>query len=207
MALEGSENADFLARWITKSSEDDTFMDSDLMEDGEIHFFRDGQDDSPLRKYKFSDAYPVYFEEVFDAFDGEQSTVILTISPAIQEYGSKLIKDWNVNYIPPAEDSSSSSSSQTEEEEKVEPKFLGYHFENDKGEKIDQDKIRIDDVINLVIETENAEGESITLSLDDDNLDYKYNGKVLKNDTLKGVSVTGSVTKVELTAVAQGSGE
>jgi hypothetical protein len=203
MGFESNTNSDIFARWITKRSDDDTFRESDRFEKGEIRFYEEGFDDVPMRTYKFDDAYPIYFEEVFNAHDDQQLLIIMTISPAIQEYGSKLIKDWNVSYIPPADP----SPSQTEEEEKLEPKFIGYHFENDKSEKIDQDKIRIGDVIYLVIETENADGEKITLSLDDDNLDYKYNGKVLKNDTLTGVSVTGSITKVKLTAVEQGSGE
>ena len=203
MGFEANRNSDILARWITKGSDDDTFKEADRMEEGEIRFYEEGFDDSPMRTYKFNDAYPVYFEEVFNANDNEQLTIVMSISPAIQEYGSKLIKDWNISYIPPSE----STPTESEEEEKEEPKFLGYHFENEDGENIDQDKIRIDDVIYLVIETENADGEKVTLNLDDDNLDYKYNGKVLENDTLKGVSVTGSVTKVKLTAVAQGSTE
>ncbi|MDG1333811.1 MAG: type VI secretion system tube protein TssD [Crocinitomicaceae bacterium] len=202
MGFEANRNSDILARWITKVSDDDTFREVDRMEEGEIRFYEDGFDDSPKRIYKFNDAYPIYFEEVFNAEDEHQFQINLSISPAIQEYGSKLIKDWNINYIPPNDQKDTE-----EEQEKEDPQFLGYHFENQEGEKIEQNKIRIDDVIYLVVETENADGEKITLNLDDDNLDYEYNGKVLENDTLKGVSVTGSVTKVKLTAVAQGSGQ
>ncbi|MFK7787083.1 MAG: type VI secretion system tube protein TssD [Crocinitomicaceae bacterium] len=204
MGFESTSNSDIFARWITKRSDDDTYRESDRMEEGEIRFYEEGFDDVPIRTYKFSDAYPLYFEEVFNANDDQQLHIVLTISPAIQEYGSKLIKDWNVSYIPPADPGPSQSEEEVVEED---PKFIGYHFENDMGDKIDQDKIQIDDVIYLVIETENADGENITLSLDDDNLDYEYNGKVLKNDTLKGVSVTGSVTRVKLKAVAEGSDE
>jgi len=39
--------------------------------------------------------------------------------------------------------------------------------------------------------------------LDDDDLDYKYNGTVIKNDVLEGVVITGDQTRVELTAVKQ----
>jgi len=203
MAFEASHKTDVLTRWMTKNSEDDTFRESDLMEEGEIRFFDEDHEEAPIRTYKFSDAYPYHYEEVFDAQSDEQFTIIMSISPAVQDYGSQLVKDWNVSYLPPSDP----GPGESQEEEKTEPKFLGYHFENDKGEKIEQDAIRIDDVIYLIVETENADGEKITLSLDDDKLDYKHNGKVLENDTIKGVSVTGDRTKIKLTAVAQGSGK
>ena len=201
MGFEATESSGVLAHWVTKGSDDDTFSEADRMENGEIHFYEEGAAETPKRTYKFKDAIPIFFKEVFDADNEEPLTIVMSISPAIQEYGSSLIKDWNISHVSP----STPTPSQQEEEEKEEPKFLGYHFEDDNGKKIDQDKIRVDDVIHLVIETENADGEKITLNLDDDNLDYKYKGKVLENDTLKGVSVTGSVTKVKLTAVAEGS--
>lgn len=199
MCFEANNDSDIFVHWISKQSQDDTYQESDRFEEGEIRFYREGFDSVPIRTYKFSDAYPTFYKEVFDANNYQQMTIILSISPAIQEYGSKLVKDWNVSYVPPPE------YSQAQEEEVVEedPRFIGYHFENADGEKIEQDKIKVDDVIYLVIETEHADGEKITLNLDDDNLDFEYNGKVLENDTLSGVSVTGSVTKVKLTAVAQ----
>lgn len=201
MGFESSQNSDVFVHWMTKGGDDDTFEDTDRMEEGEIRFYNDDTDETPLRTYKFNDAYPVHYEEVFDADNEEQMTIVMSISPAIQEYGSKVIKDWNISYTPPTE----SQPSQSETEEKEEPQFIGYHFEDDDGNKIEQDKIRIGDVIHLVIETENADGEKITLNLDDDNLDYEYNGKVLANDTLKGVSVSGTLTRVKLKAVEQGS--
>ncbi|QCE40960.1 type VI secretion system tube protein TssD [Psychroserpens sp. NJDZ02] len=82
--------------------------------------------------------------------------------------------------------------------ESDEPKFLGYHFENKQGEKIQAEQ-----KITLVIQTENAEGETISINLNDDRLDFKYNNKVIENDTLTGVSITGEETRVNLITILE----
>ncbi|MBE7653984.1 hypothetical protein J2Q11_13765 [Tenacibaculum finnmarkense genomovar finnmarkense] len=87
--------------------------------------------------------------------------------------------------------------------EKQEPQFLGYYFNNDNGEKIEQKKIKINDKLNLIIESEKAEGEIVTINLNDNRLDYKYNGNLLKNDILKGIEIMGDKTEVRLIAIKQ----
>ncbi|WP_206743361.1 type VI secretion system tube protein TssD [Flavobacterium sp. Leaf82] len=71
------------------------------MEKGEIHFYSKGERDMPTKKYKFNDAYIVYFSEIFNAESSENMQTILTISPAIQNYGT--LKDfvtyWQVSQI------------------------------------------------------------------------------------------------------------
>ena len=184
--------------WLTTESEDDTWEEVDKMEKGKICFYDNGFDYPPTRTYAFSDAHLVFFKETFIT-DGEKPMqTTITISAAIQNFGADHIKLWNVSWVPPSED-----APYQPEEKKGDPTFIEYHFENANGEKIEQEKIKIDDVIHLIIKTENAEGEKITIDLDDDDLDYKHNGKVLKNDVLNGVSVTGTITKIKLTAVAQ----
>jgi len=128
MAFEADRYSYIFVHCITKRSNDDTYRESDRFEQGEIRFYEEGYEDIPRRIYKFSDAYPVYFEEMFNANNDQQLTIVMSIAPAIQEYGSKLIKDWNISYVPPSDP----SNNQSEEETKDEPQFLGYHFENDK---------------------------------------------------------------------------
>ncbi len=193
-------DSDLILRWMTKDSGDGTLKDIDKMEKGKVCFYGDGFEYPPTKTYEFDDAFLINYVIVFNSEANNPMQTVITISPGIQNYGAEVIKPWNISYIPPSVDIPFQAQ---ETEEKVEPKFLGFHFENKDGVEIGQDKIKIDDIIYLLIETENAEGDTITLDLDDDNLDYKYNGKVLENDVLKGISVTGAVTKIKLTAVAE----
>ncbi|KQO32823.1 hypothetical protein ASF10_20435 [Flavobacterium sp. Leaf82] len=79
--------------------------ETERMEKGEIHFYSKGERDMPAKKYKFNDAYIVYFSEIFDAESSENMQTILTISPAIQNYGT--LKDfvtyWQVSQIKESE--------------------------------------------------------------------------------------------------------
>ena len=61
--------------------------ETDRMEKGEIHFFENGFNDLPAKKYKFEDAYIIQFSEIFSTYETGRMETILTISPAIQDYG------------------------------------------------------------------------------------------------------------------------
>ncbi|SHL13511.1 type VI secretion system tube protein TssD [Flavobacterium chilense] len=95
------ESDDLFLHNMTKNIEKET----DRMEKGEIHFYSKGDEDNPIRKYKFRDAYLVEFSEIFYADGTENMQTVLTISPAIQNYGSDkdLVKHWQVSWLPPEE--------------------------------------------------------------------------------------------------------
>ncbi|WP_316633028.1 type VI secretion system tube protein TssD [uncultured Flavobacterium sp.] len=78
---------------------------TDRMEKGEVHFYSKGEEDIPIRKYKFNDAYLIELSEVFYSDGTENMRTILTISPAIQNYGTPhdLVKHWQKSWIPPAQ--------------------------------------------------------------------------------------------------------
>ncbi|PZW37663.1 hypothetical protein LX95_02404, partial [Mesonia algae] len=57
--------------------------------------------------------------------------------------------------------------------------------------------------IRLHIETKNAIGKKINLSLNDKTNDFKHNGKLLVNDTLKNHLVTSDLEKVVLDVIDQ----
>ncbi|MBS7254680.1 type VI secretion system tube protein TssD [Flavobacterium branchiicola] len=103
--------------------------ETERMEKGEIHFFSKGEDDIPIKKYKFNDAFIVQFSETFYANGTENMQTVLTISPAIQNYGTTkdFIKHWNVSYIsnaPPY------YPSQKEEDRII---YINGHFYNKDG--------------------------------------------------------------------------
>ncbi len=84
-----------------------------------------------------------------------------------------------------------------------EPNFLGYFFENKNGEPIEQEKIEPNQKVTLVIKTENSDIEVITINLNDDRLNFKHNNKVLENDTLVGVRITGEETRIDLISIME----
>lgn len=112
---------------MTKGVKEET----DRMEKGEIHFYNKGDRDSPIRKYKFSDAYLVAFSEVFDSCGTENMQIALTISPAIQNYGNgkEFIKYWQVSWVPPSEPVY--YIPKAEEEERI--VYINGHFYNKNG--------------------------------------------------------------------------
>ena len=79
--------------------------ETERMEKGEIHFFMKGDEDIPVKKYKFNDAYLIYFSEVFCAEGSNNMRITLIISPAIQNYAPavELVKWWNKSWVPPVE--------------------------------------------------------------------------------------------------------
>ena len=88
-------------RNMTKKVENDI----ERMEKGEIHFYNKGDEAIIERKYKFNDAYLIQFSETFYADGTENMQTILTISPAIQNYGTPkdLVKHWQKSWISPKE--------------------------------------------------------------------------------------------------------
>ncbi len=98
----------FITLTFATQTNDDVFLHNltkkvklktDKMEDGEIHFYENGDSQLPIRKYKFKDTYIIEYSEIFSANETENMQTLLTISPAIQDYGKEFIKLWNKSYV------------------------------------------------------------------------------------------------------------
>jgi len=122
---------------------------------------------------------------------------ILTISPAIQNYGIEFVKRWNVSWIPPSE-----RIPYQPKEIENDPKILNYHIEDINGNIIQKDEIEIDEEIILVVETENAIGETFEIDLDSNRLNFEHNGQVLESDILE-FKVTNEIEQIHLKAIEQ----
>ena len=96
-----SEEEDFFWHNLTKKIDRQT----DRMLKGEIHFYGNGDKDLPLRKYKFTDAYVVNYSQTYDDSQEESIITVLTLSPAIQNYGlsQDFVQHWNISWRPSAE--------------------------------------------------------------------------------------------------------
>ncbi len=89
------------------------------------------------------------------------------------------------------------------EQEDYEYNFTEYYFEDINGTKVEQNTIKYEQEVYLVILSQNAEGKTITLDLDDNRLDYEYQGKMLKNDILSNLRISTDTMKIKLKAKKQ----
>lgn len=163
---------------------------------GEIVFYkRDGF--STLYKIEFAEAHIIGLQENFDHNDNLPLHMSLEIGWSAMRIKGITVKEyWNVS-------DPWKKVEKTKLEEKT-PNLLGYSFEDEDGETIKQEKLKNNQKFYLVIQSENADGETVSINLDDDKLDFKYDGQIAKNDTLTGIPLTGDETRVELIAVRQG---
>ncbi|OEK07610.1 hypothetical protein A8C32_17595 [Flavivirga aquatica] len=189
------KDSDLILRWMTKENKDKTWEEVDKMEKGKICFYKDGFDYPPTKTYEFNDALLIFYKEIFDANGEDPMQTIITISPAIQNYGADFVKRWNVSWIPPSERMPYKSK------ESREPKVLDYYLTNLDGNRIDKGKIG--EKVFLNIETESLIGELLSITLDDKNVDFKYNGKVLPNDTISNYKIIENIEKLELEIIKQ----
>lgn len=111
---------------MTKEVEEET----ERMTKGEVHFYKKGDEDIPIRKYKFNDAYLIVYSEVFYANGTENMHSVLTLSPAIQDYGTELVKYWNKSWIPPSEPVYYVPKQEKKEDRVV---YINGHFYNKDG--------------------------------------------------------------------------
>jgi hypothetical protein len=180
---------------MTKESEDDTWEEVDKMEEGKVCFYESGFDYPPTKTYKFNDAHLIYFKEIFYANGWQPMETIITISPAIQNYGTEFPKRWNVSWIPPSErmpyQSTNNSSLQ----------ITKTHYEDLDGNKTE--KLTIGKDVYLVIESSNILGKKIDIDLSDKEKDFIYKGQVLENDILKNLVINSNIQKEKLTIIAQ----
>lgn len=81
------------------------------------------------------------------------------------------------------------------------PRLLECYLTDKNNNRIK--KGRIGETVILNIKTEFSVGKTFTVNLNDKTADYKYNGKVLVNDTLKDFVIEKDLEKIPLEVIAQ----
>ncbi|MBF7090177.1 hypothetical protein IUY40_01290 [Flavobacterium sp. ALJ2] len=181
LSFVAQENDDVFWHNMTKEVKRET----DRMEKGEVHFYNKGDEDIPVRKYKFSDAYLIEYSEVFDAYETENMHIVLTLSPAIQNYGAELVKYWNKSWIPPSEPVY--YIPKKEEEDRI--VYINGHFYNKDG--IFEGKINEPDFEGSVNDVYVCDGKS-TQKDKNGNESLTYNNtKLLKIENIVFLRIAG----------------
>ncbi|WP_196893719.1 type VI secretion system tube protein TssD [Aureivirga marina] len=145
-------NTDRILNWMTKESEDDTWEEIDKMEKGKVCFYENGFEFPPTRTYEFGDSHLVHFEETFSAEEDNPMKTIVTISPAIQDYGEEYVRSWNVTWIPAPEKTETGKSEEKKEEKKKNPKIVSIDWVNEKEEHISEIPYQKKAAVKVVLE-------------------------------------------------------
>ena len=154
--------------------------ETERMEKGEIHFYSKGNEDSAIRKYKFNDAYLVEFSEIFHSWGTENMQIILTISPAIQNYGysQDFVKHWQVSSLP-----TQPTYYQPKQETEDRIIYINGHFYNKDGTF--EGKINEPDFEGSVEDVYVCDGKSTQKSKNGNDLVTYNNTKLLKENDVK----------------------
>lgn len=154
--------------------------------------------DGKSRKITLGDAICLSFTNEYFSTDNQPLKEYFTVSPGYMLQNGLTIfeKNWKVTDL---ELENTEATLVTE----VLPNLIDYHYEDEGFNKINKDEINIDDIIYLVINSENAIGEEITINLDDNFKDYEHNGKPIKNDLLENIILEDDFHKVKLKAIKQ----
>ena len=187
---------DIFLRWMTKESQDKSGEEKDKMEDGKILFYERGFDFPATRTYIFKDAFLISYKEYFSSMNGMQ--VMLTISPAIQDYGAYFLKRWNVSHV-------DTVAENNKPEEKTEPQVIKCFYTDLEGNK--QAEPKTGEYVYVILETRNAVGNTIDVDLSDHTKDFIYNDEIIENDIIKDYKVSKNVEKIKVKVIAQQEGD
>lgn len=193
------KDTDLILRWMTKENMDNTWNEVDKMEKGKVCFYENGFDYPPTKTYEFNDAHLIYFEEIFNAEGENPMQTILTISPAIQNYGENFVKRWNNSWIPPSERTSYQPI------ENQEQKIIDFYY-TDKDNKRDT-KLTYGEKVYLVLESRNMIGEIVDLKLDTKVIDFTFNDERIKNDLIENFKIKSDTDKIPVYVISEDNEE
>ncbi len=147
------------------------------------------------RTFELVDTVCTYDENSFNATNNEPMKNYITLSPAILKVDGMVLheKFWKVT------DVSSQNVAPTTLTKDAE--LIGSYITDLEDNELEE--YETGDTIRLHIETKNAQGKKINLSLNDASHDFRYNGQILKNDTLRDYPIHSDLEKIELDVIDQ----
>ncbi|WP_299242229.1 type VI secretion system tube protein TssD [uncultured Aquimarina sp.] len=147
------------------------------------------------RTLNFIDAHCVDYAELFNNESAHPMTLSLSITSAgVQEGATEFSEYWRVTYPNSAPITESSAPDN-------EPRVVEYYITDTNNRRIEE--TIAGETILLNIDSRNLIGEKLTINLDDQTVDFKYNGEILANDTLSDYEITSNLEKIELEVIKQ----
>ena len=149
-----------------------------------------------IRRIQLFDAHLTYWKTNFSATNEKplSETLIITAGGFEDSFSEGVFSTtWRETF--PGNDSTAATVIDTL------PELERYYITNLVGEEIERYSVHQKIILNL--ETKNAIGERLTVSIPDKKYDFKHNGILLKNDTLENYMINNDLEQVELEVVLQ----
>ncbi|AXT56221.1 hypothetical protein D1815_10815 [Aquimarina sp. AD1] len=184
LIIEATKDADLL-EWMT-----DPFMSKQLKIRLEPRALN-----GKGRTLNFIDACCVNYVEQFTSDSENPMTINLNITSAGMKEGTAEFSEyWRVTYpnTAPVADSETSDN---------EPRIVEYYITDTNNKRIEETIVGENILLN--IDSRNLIGEKLTINLDNQTVDFKYNGDILVNDTLTDYEIGSNLEKIELEVIKQ----
>lgn len=151
--------------------------------------------DGKSRTFDLIDVHCLKNKVSFNSVNNRPMTHRIVLSPAILKLDGVLLfeKYWKET------DLTSQNGSPTILYNKAE--LISYFITDEEGNTLEE--YETGTKILLHIETKNAIGKNISISIKDKTHDFRYNGQLLQNDTLSEYTITTDLEKLELDIIAQ----
>ncbi|PKQ60143.1 hypothetical protein BZG01_21285, partial [Labilibaculum manganireducens] len=150
---------------------------------------------SKSRTIELYDTLCIRHHDYFHSEGKDPMISVIQLSPAIivQDGQTMVEKNWKVSDL----------SRQNVEPTAVpeNPEILECFFEDEQGNAVSKPKKN--QTIFLVVKTKEMVGKGINIDLSDDNIDYEYNGSIVDNDLIQGLTVTADTMKIQLKTIKQ----
>ncbi|MCV6630317.1 MAG: hypothetical protein OIF50_10745 [Flavobacteriaceae bacterium] len=160
------------------------------------------QDDGQaFRTYRLLDGHIKNYRALFSSFypiqDDNNHIIYIEFASATQiiNDSTKNQFEWYITPFKPKEYQPAVKAFEGEDR-----KLVDYYLTNVDGERITE--ACIGDKVVLNIQTQNYTGGKLNINLNHDNVDFKYNGKIVKNDILQNQIIDNDHIKIELTVYA-----
>ena len=165
-------------------------------DNGTITFYDDTSYGQEFLHYELTTALATSFRVDYDQEKGMITTLEIFARERVYDYKFVINSEYYAimfDYVEPKE--------KTQQLSNDEPEIVGYYFKDIEGNPINQEELEPDMEIYLYLETENALDQTLTIALNDPQLDYEYEGEIVENDVLKDISITGNTTRIKLKTV------
>jgi len=189
------EGDDFFADWMYGKNNHYQWQKGQWY-NGTITFYDDTSYGQEFLHYELTTALATSFRVDYDQEKGMITTLEIFARERVYDHKFIINSEYYAimfDYVEPKE--------KTQQLSNDEPEIVGYYFKDIEGNPINQEELEPDMEIYLYLETENALDQTLTIALNDPQLDYEYEGEIVENDVLKDIAITGNTTRIKLKTV------
>ncbi len=166
--------------------------------DGEIVFYDELSDGQEFYRYDLRGVMPVYFLAGYNQQDGMFVSLTLTANERIYNrfMGAELFYLYKTWYVEPEEKPKLPTDTT--------PKVIDYYLTDKNGNSFRENlDSYIGEKIFLNVRTQNLIGQTLTISLNNSDVDFEYENKRLEKDMLTDYKIKEDFEQIELKVIKQ----